>query len=133
VDQLAGIGIEKCTISNESDLSGLYNEIKNEGCIVEATIAQDTAFASFNPTSVNTIRAYSILSKNKVIITDAYLQMDVGDVIEDNFHSSGIAARIDVDTGIIITLVKTSLPKLFSPILVRTSESLSLKFTNGKR
>jgi hypothetical protein len=65
--QIGGVGIRKHSVSGGSDLSAFYEELKEEGCPVEELIVQDGAIASFNPTSVNTIRAYSILGKSGVI------------------------------------------------------------------
>jgi hypothetical protein len=113
LDQLGGVGIEKLTITNDVSLQELYDKLKCEKCLIEEIVIQDKAIASFNPPSVNTIRIYSILNKSKVIIVDAYLRMGVGEVAMDNFHSGGIAAKIDVDTGIITTPGKNRLSQAF--------------------
>jgi hypothetical protein len=101
-----GEGIERHTISKDSNLIELYNNLKDDNCLIEEIIIQDKAIASFNPCSVNTCRIYSIVNKSKVIIMDAYLRMGVGDVVVDNHAKGGIAAKIDVDTGIVTTLGK---------------------------
>ena len=113
IDQYGGVGIEKHTISKNTNLLELYNKLKSENCLIEEIVIQDKAIASFNPSSVNTCRVYSILNKSKVIIMDAYLRMGVGDVIVDNQCSGGIAAKIDVDTGIITTHGKDRWAKTF--------------------
>jgi hypothetical protein len=106
LNRLGGAGIEKHTISKDSNLMELYNKLKGENCLIEEIIIQDQAIASFNPGSVNTCRVYSLLNKSKVLIADAYLRMGVGDLVVDNRSKGGIAAKIDVDTGIITTLGK---------------------------
>lgn len=113
INQNCGIGIEKHTISKGDNLLDLYNKLKDEKCLIEEIVIQENATASFNPGSVNTYRVYSILSKSKVIIIDAYLRMGVGDVVIDNFHGGGICAKIDVDTGIITTLGKNRWGRTF--------------------
>jgi hypothetical protein len=55
---------------------------------------QDKAIASFNPPSVNTYRIYSVVTKSKAVITDAYLRFGVGNVVADNLHSGGIAPKL---------------------------------------
>jgi hypothetical protein len=103
LDKLGGVGIEKHTVFGDSNLPGLYNKLKGENCLIEEIIIQDPEVASFNPGSVNTCRLYSVLNKSKVIIVDAYLRLGVGDVIVDNRTQGGLCAKIDVDTGVIIT------------------------------
>jgi hypothetical protein len=103
VNQYGGSGIEKHILPKDADLSEHYNKLKSENCLIEEIIIQDKEIASFNPDSVNTCRIYSIVNKSKVIIIDAYLRMGVGDVVVDNQCMGGIAAKIDVDTGIITT------------------------------
>jgi hypothetical protein len=102
VDKKGGAGIEKHTISSDSNLLELYNKLQGENCLLEEIIIQDQAIASFNPGSVNTCRVYSVLNESKVIFVDAYLRTGIADVV-DNFCMGGIAAKIDVGTGIITT------------------------------
>jgi len=113
IDRLGGVGIEKHTISKDVDLFRLYNKLKDENCLIEEIVRQDEIISSFNPASVNTIRVYSILNKSEVIMIDAYLRMGVGDVVVDNWHSDGIIAKIDVNTGIVITPGKNLLCQPF--------------------
>jgi hypothetical protein len=103
ISQYGGSGIEKQTISKNTNLFNLYNKLKDENCLIEEIIIQDRDIASFNPNSVNTFRIYSILNQSNVIIIDAYLRMGVGNVIVDNQCMGGIAAKIDIETGIITT------------------------------
>jgi hypothetical protein len=113
MNKLGGAGIEKHTISKDSNLLELYNKLKGDNCLIEEIIIQDKVTASFNPSSVNTFRVYSLLNKSRVIIMDAYLRVGVGDVVVDNHHEGGIAAKIDVDTGIVTTHGKNTWAKTF--------------------
>jgi hypothetical protein len=113
IDQYGGIGIEKFNVTMNTNQFELYSKLKSENCLIEEIILQDKAISSFNPSSVNTIRIYSIFNNSKIVITTAFLRMGVGDVIVDNFSNGGIAAKIDIDTGIITTPAKNKSGKSF--------------------
>lgn len=57
---------------------------------------------SFNNSSVNTIRIYSVLdNKGNVHILKAVLRVGVGESIVDNFHSGGVIYPINIEHGFI--------------------------------
>ena len=69
---------------------GGYNELKTNGFLLEECILQHPSM-SFNNTSVNTIRVYSVLDKQgKAHILKVVLRAGVGDSVVDNFHSGGV-------------------------------------------
>jgi hypothetical protein len=100
-----GIGIRiKTAREINSDPISLFNEIKAEDAIVEELIVQDEAIGEFNKSSVNTLRVVSMLcADGEVKIMSANLRMGTEDRYADNFHFNGIAALIDVETGLVIT------------------------------
>jgi len=69
--------------------------------IVEEPIIQHKALQQLNPSSVNTIRIVTVYTDGQVDIIGAILRMGVGDVV-DNLTAGGIAAPLDVDSGIVI-------------------------------
>lgn len=90
-------------LSNDDDAINLYDRIKLCNYIVEEVIIQHDTIARLNPTSVNTIRVYSVHSKGKTYITSATLRMGNGPGVTDNYSSGGLAAEIDVEYGLVIS------------------------------
>jgi hypothetical protein len=70
------------------------------GMLVERFLEQHPAMAAFNPSSVNTCRAWVVRDAGgdaRVVL--AYLRVGRGGAIVDNQSSGGIVAPIDLDTG----------------------------------
>lgn len=61
--------------------------------------------ASLNPSSVNTIRVYSVVFESEVFITGATLRIGNGDKPIDNYSAGGLAAEVDIETGLVISPV----------------------------
>lgn len=99
-----GIGIRIEDINDYFDLEALFLDLKADQCILEGLIEQDEDLAEFNPSSVNTLRVVSLLgNKGKVNLMTANLRVGHGNKYADNFHHEGIAALIDLDTGLVVT------------------------------
>ena len=81
----------------------MYDYIKGKKVIIEEVISQCAELKDLNPSSVNTIRVYSVEKENRIFITGALLRIGNGKCITDNYSSGGLAATIDVETGIIIS------------------------------
>lgn len=80
---------------------GEYNELRNNDYLLEECIKQHPGM-SFNNTSVNTIRVYSVLDRQgKAHILKAVLRAGVGDSVVDNFHSGGVIYPVNVEHGFI--------------------------------
>lgn len=78
-----------------------YNELKTNNLLLEECIVQHPSM-SFNNTSVNTIRVYSVLDKQgKAHILKAVLRAGVGDSVVDNFHSGGVIYPVNIEHGFI--------------------------------
>lgn len=80
--------------------------------VVEGYVIQHPKMASLCPSSVNTIRVVTLSSNSKPVIkgTDKYMDIAYtsvrvggGNSIVDNFHSGGMCAAIDLETGKIVT------------------------------
>ena len=66
--------------------------------IVQAEIRQHEAMAKLNPSSVNSLRIYSVLHKNgEVIVYSAVVRMGVGDNKIDNYSAGGMTCGITED------------------------------------
>lgn len=83
----------------------LYGELKKEiiPFILETKIHQHGELAEFHPNSINTIRLTTLYDPNqdKVHILKANLRFGRGTSSVDNMKSGGIAAHVDIETGIV--------------------------------
>jgi hypothetical protein len=67
--------------------------------MVEEFVVQHELIERINPSCLNTIRVTTVLDKNKDInIIGAVIRLGVDSDV-DNFHSGGIAVKIDIETG----------------------------------
>lgn len=98
-----GNGITKHKSDEIESIEKFYEKIKGKSFILESAIVQNRELADFNPSSVNTIRVVTIRDKEKVYIMDAILRMGNGEKSTDNFHQHGLAMKMDVDTGEVIS------------------------------
>ena len=75
--------------------------MKTNDLLLEECITQHPSM-SFNNTSVNTIRVYSVLDRQgKAHILKAVLRAGVGDSVVDNFHSGGVIYPVNIEHGFI--------------------------------
>jgi hypothetical protein len=100
---MQGKGIYKVSLNSEESINSVYKECAGKDYIIEEIIEQCEETRKFNPSSVNTIRVYSVFYNGQVIITGAVQRMGNGDTVCDNYSSGGLAASIDVESGIIIS------------------------------
>lgn len=103
IDGCGGGGIYKLSIQSETDVKKLYDNIKDKKVIIEEVISQCSELHDLNPSSVNTIRIYSVEKDNQIFITGALLRIGNGTGVTDNYSAGGLAAAIDVETGIVIS------------------------------
>jgi len=86
------------------DLERIFEECKTQDLILEEIVKQHKELAEFNSDSLNTARIYSLLTLNDTpVITLATVRMGRSGNTVDNFHSGGIGAAIDVETGVVYT------------------------------
>lgn len=79
--------------------------------VVEQYVKQHPAMSSLSPSSVNTIRVVTISSNTHPVTADgkmldiAYAALRIGgsNALVDNFHSGGMAAGVDLETGELVT------------------------------
>lgn len=99
-----GHGVRYFDTSNVSEFEELYSDILNKEVVLEGGVMQDKEMSSFSDCALNTIRIITIIDKNGMgHVADAALRLGVGKSRTDNYSSGGIAALIDVETGIIKT------------------------------
>lgn len=79
-------------------------ELKQKGFLLEEKIIQHPLLSSFNSSSVNSVRIYTLLDRKNIShVLSATLRVGNGGVV-DNYHAGGIACPIDIETGIIYRL-----------------------------
>lgn len=99
-----GQGARVQAVADERDLPELFCNLQRERVIVEELIQQLPEMAEFNPTSVNTLRLVTLLGANGAVkVMTASLRLGVGGKCADNFHQQGVAAAIDLNTGLVVT------------------------------
>lgn len=106
-----GNGVQSFAV-DEENIRKTYDAIKSlPAGLVEEYVVQHKKLLELSPGSVNTIRIATI-SSNTMDITPDGKKMDVayaalriggGTSIVDNFHSGGMVAAIDMETGTLIT------------------------------
>ena len=98
-----GKGISRYTYSEGDDLSAVYRD--SQGMLAEEFVVQHPVLAAFNPASTNVPRLNTMLDRNgEPIVFTAFLRAGRGDAVVDNLGAGGMAAHIDVETGIVDTL-----------------------------
>lgn len=98
-----GNGIGIIQLHDTNSLTEQYKKLKCAHVLLEEVIKQNEDIAEFNPSSVNTIRVVTVVCKNEVKIMSAVFRTGNGNGNTDNFHHYGLAALIDVETGVVIT------------------------------
>jgi len=86
------------------NIEALFNDCKKQDLIVEEIVKQHKELAKFNADTLNTIRIYTLLKMNdEPIVTLSSVRMGRKGSAVDNFHSGGVGASIDVETGIVVS------------------------------
>lgn len=99
-----GLGIQKyeCNQSKHENKKLYKFLVSQEPLIIEEYIKQSDEVAKFCPTSVNTLRITTLNFNGECKFLYSVFRMGRGDVV-DNFHAGGIAAAVDLKTGIVCT------------------------------
>lgn len=107
IDSWCGHGVTKFKIPADREAQkALYEKlISNYGeFLVEECIIQHEQIGSLNPDSVNTIRVISMIDKTgEVHVPFASIRIGRKGSDVDNFCAGGMAAAIDVASGIVVT------------------------------
>lgn len=101
----SGQGIERFTQDDWKDgPEAFLQRLKQDQIgILEEMVVQHPAMAALCPTSVNTCRIATLLGDKKQGIVYAFLRIGNGKVV-DNVDCGGMAARIDLDSGTLLTV-----------------------------
>ena len=101
----SGQGIRKYTADDWKDGSEAFlRRLKQDGIgILEEIVVQHPKMASLCPTSVNTCRITTLMGDKQQGIVYAFLRIGNGKVM-DNVDCGGMAARIDLNSGKLLTV-----------------------------
>ena len=100
-DGLQGIGAKKVDFEKEN-LKKVYENYYGKRIVIEELVQQHHELAEFNESTVNTIRVVTFRCvDDTIIILGAAIRIGRSNQVADNFHMNGLAADIDVDTGVV--------------------------------
>lgn len=98
-----GKGVEKLKKSDFGSAAEMYSHLKDNGCgLVEECLLQHEDINKIYPRSVNTLRVVTVRGRDgKCHIVYAFIRIGNGGRFVDNINSGGMAAPINLDTGVI--------------------------------
>ena len=96
-----GKGIE-VWYTKDADLEQLWKKAQEFPAVLDSFIEQHHELKKINPSSVNTIRIFTLMIGDSCNFIGAALRMGNGDVVVDNYSAGGLAGALDIKTGIVI-------------------------------
>ena len=100
----SGQGIVKYKKEEWQDLPLFMEQLSEAGPgILEEVVIQHPEMAKMCPTSVNTVRIATLIGEKQEGIVYAFLRIGNGKVM-DNVDCGGMAARVDLETGMLLTV-----------------------------
>lgn len=107
IDSWCGSGVQKCGIPEDPEEQiELYETLVKDYStfLAEECFRQHADIAGLNPDTVNTLRVISVAdSGNKIVIPFASIRIGRKGAVVDNFCAGGMAASIDIDSGLVST------------------------------
>ncbi|MEG2914868.1 MAG: sugar-transfer associated ATP-grasp domain-containing protein [Oscillospiraceae bacterium] len=101
INGTCGRGIEFIVTSEIQNCRVLYNRLlENKQCMIDEYVPQNKELARLYPISLNTVRLVTILNNGLPTVVFAALRVGNGKMV-DNLNSGGMAAVINLDSGII--------------------------------
>lgn len=98
-----GKGVLKIKADNGKAIEELLIDIKKSAYVVEGVIKQDPIIAAINPSSVNTVRAYTLLKRNgETEIIGIMLRVGRKGSHVDNWGAGGVGYDFDIETGVCV-------------------------------
>ena len=97
LDQACGKGIEKIKVNKDNIKEVYSNLLETKRTLIEEVAVQCKEISNLHPSSINTMR---IVTLNKQIVA-AYLRIGNNGNVVDNFNHDGLAAPINIETGVI--------------------------------
>lgn len=97
VSEACGKGVEKIKVTSKNAKEIFNNLLETKRYLVEEVAEQCDEISKLHPSSINTLR---IVTLNQQIVA-AYIRIGNNNNVVDNFNHDGLAAPINIDTGII--------------------------------
>ncbi len=98
------MGIVRYEKNDWQDLDAFIGKVRSAGpSIIEDGIVQHQKMAILNPNSVNTVRIATLLGDKQEGIVYAFLRIGNGKIM-DNVDCGGMAARVDLKSGKLLTV-----------------------------
>ncbi len=113
-----GKGVMKIKADDKSAIEALLNDCKKDAFVVEGVIEQIPEIAAINSSSINTVRAYTLLKKNgETEILGIMLRVGRKGSHVDNWGSGGVGYDFDIETGVCVGYGrdKKNNPYIFHP------------------
>ena len=113
-----GKGVMKIKAEDSKAIEELINDCKQGAFVVEGAIEQVPEIAAINPSSINTVRAYTLLKKNgETEILGIMLRVGRKGSHVDNWGSGGVGYDFDIESGICVGYGrdKQNNPYIFHP------------------
>lgn len=103
VAEACGRGVEKLRKADFESISALYHHlVETERYLVEEVICQHETISQIYPDSVNTLRIVTLTSDDgEPHLLYAFIRIGNGGRVVDNINAGGMAAPIDLETGVI--------------------------------
>ncbi len=99
-----GRGIEVVKKNDVTNAEAFYKKCRKNKTLLEEILIQAPELAAFNDSAVNSMRMVTLVcADNTVKVMAAVLRISRKGKYADNFHHEGIAALIDIKTGIVYT------------------------------
>lgn len=97
-DDCGGNGVEKINLSADTDFASLYEKcIAGRQFLVEECLVQHEKMQLLSPSSINTLRVTSVLSKGEPHIMYCLVRMGDGTKCVDNISSGGMYCPVGED------------------------------------
>lgn len=99
-----GSNISKITITENTPIkSAFFRVLQYGGCVCETWIEQCSEMAKFNSSSINTVRVVTVWDDDKFYKVYAMFRTGRNGEVVDNASMGGVAAAVDMETGIVIS------------------------------
>ena len=113
-----GRDVVKIKAEDNAAIEELLNDCKQRAFVVEGAIEQAPEIAVINPSSINTVRAYTLVKKNgETEILGIMLRVGRKGSHVDNWGSGGVGYDFDIETGVCVGYGrdKKNNPYIFHP------------------
>ena len=109
----SGVGIVKFEKQDWADVPAFLKKVQDMGDgLLEELLIQHPDMSRLCPTSVNTVRIATLLGDKRQGIVYAFLRIGNGKVM-DNVDQGGMAARVDLDSGKLLTVAADKAGNVF--------------------